>query len=304
MPNLAPPITTVEAARRLSRADRRRGGRRLHAADDLLSDRRRRPRRDRARVRGRRVDRRQALSGGRDDQQRQRRHRHPHHLSGARADGADRHGAVRPRRGDRPGRRRVRPRGGVHRARAVARWSRDFPALKIVFEHITTAEAVAVRREHRAECRGDDHSAAPASSTATRCSPAGSGPTLIACRSPSARSTGLRCAKRRLRARPNSSSAPTARRTRARPRKCACGCAGIFNAPFALESYATVFEEEGALDSFEAFASSERAAFLRAAAQRGDGDAGARRSRRSRTKSTAWCRSTPAQTLRWRMVAG
>jgi len=35
----------------------------------------------------------------------------------------------------------------------------------------------------------------------------------------------------------------------------ACGCAGIFNAPFALESYATVFEEEGALDKFEAFAS-------------------------------------------------
>jgi dihydroorotase len=34
-----------------------------------------------------------------------------------------------------------------------------------------------------------------------------------------------------------------------------CGCAGIFNAPFALESYATVFEEEGALDKFEAFAS-------------------------------------------------
>jgi dihydroorotase len=35
----------------------------------------------------------------------------------------------------------------------------------------------------------------------------------------------------------------------------ACGCAGIFNAPFALESYATVFEAEGALDRFEAFAS-------------------------------------------------
>jgi dihydroorotase len=35
----------------------------------------------------------------------------------------------------------------------------------------------------------------------------------------------------------------------------ACGCAGIFNAPFALESYAQVFEEEGALDRLEAFAS-------------------------------------------------
>jgi len=34
-----------------------------------------------------------------------------------------------------------------------------------------------------------------------------------------------------------------------------CGCAGIFNAPHALESYVSVFEEEGALDRFEAFAS-------------------------------------------------
>jgi dihydroorotase len=34
-----------------------------------------------------------------------------------------------------------------------------------------------------------------------------------------------------------------------------CGCAGIFNAPFALESYAAVFEEEGALDKLEGFAS-------------------------------------------------
>ncbi len=35
----------------------------------------------------------------------------------------------------------------------------------------------------------------------------------------------------------------------------ACGCAGIFNAPYALESYAAVFDEEGALDRLEAFAS-------------------------------------------------
>ena len=34
-----------------------------------------------------------------------------------------------------------------------------------------------------------------------------------------------------------------------------CGCAGIYNAPVALESYATVFEQEGALEKFEAFAS-------------------------------------------------
>ncbi|MGO1119137.1 dihydroorotase [Rhodovibrionaceae bacterium A322] len=35
----------------------------------------------------------------------------------------------------------------------------------------------------------------------------------------------------------------------------ACGCAGVFNAPYALESYAKVFDEEGALDKLEAFAS-------------------------------------------------
>ena len=35
----------------------------------------------------------------------------------------------------------------------------------------------------------------------------------------------------------------------------ACGCAGIFNAPYALESYAAVFDEEGALDRLEGFAS-------------------------------------------------
>lgn len=35
----------------------------------------------------------------------------------------------------------------------------------------------------------------------------------------------------------------------------ACGCAGIFNAPHAIESYAAVFEAEGALDQLEGFAS-------------------------------------------------
>lgn len=42
-----------------------------------------------------------------------------------------------------------------------------------------------------------------------------------------------------------------------------CGCAGIFNAPHALESYATVFEEEDALDRLEAFASLNGPTFYR-----------------------------------------
>ena len=41
----------------------------------------------------------------------------------------------------------------------------------------------------------------------------------------------------------------------------ACGCAGIFNAPFALESYLAVFEAERAVDTFEAFASEHGARF-------------------------------------------
>ncbi|MDQ2893867.1 MAG: dihydroorotase [Pseudomonadota bacterium] len=41
----------------------------------------------------------------------------------------------------------------------------------------------------------------------------------------------------------------------------ACGCAGVFNAPYALESYLQVFDEENALDRFEAFASDHGARF-------------------------------------------
>ena len=43
----------------------------------------------------------------------------------------------------------------------------------------------------------------------------------------------------------------------------ACGCAGIFSAPVAIESYAQTFEEEGALDKLEGFASEFGPAFYR-----------------------------------------
>jgi dihydroorotase len=42
-----------------------------------------------------------------------------------------------------------------------------------------------------------------------------------------------------------------------------CGCAGIFTAACALELYAEVFEQEGALDRFEAFAALNGPAFYR-----------------------------------------
>jgi len=38
-------------------------------------------------------------------------------------------------------------------------------------------------------------------------------------------------------------------------KECACGCAGVFNAPVAMQVYAQVFAEEGRLDRLEAFAS-------------------------------------------------
>ena len=48
----------------------------------------------------------------------------------------------------------------------------------------------------------------------------------------------------------------------ARPTKeTACGCAGIFNAPYAIESYALVFEQEKALERLEGFASEFGARF-------------------------------------------
>ncbi|GAB7541657.1 dihydroorotase [Cupriavidus sp. 8B] len=44
-------------------------------------------------------------------------------------------------------------------------------------------------------------------------------------------------------------------------KEAACGCAGIFSAPNALEAYLTVFDEEGALDRFAAFASENGSRF-------------------------------------------
>lgn len=46
-------------------------------------------------------------------------------------------------------------------------------------------------------------------------------------------------------------------------KEAACGCAGIFTAAAALEIYAAVFDEEGALDRFEAFAALNGPAFYR-----------------------------------------
>jgi dihydroorotase len=138
--------------------------------------------------------------------------------------------------------------------RVFSRIARDFPALKTVFEHITTAEAAAFVQE--------------------------SGPNVAATVTPhhlrinrNAMFEGgirphfycLPVAKREthrlaLRKAATSGSPKFFLGTDSAPhaigrKEAACGCAGLFNAPFAIESYAATFEEDGALDRLEAFAS-------------------------------------------------
>lgn len=146
--------------------------------------------------------------------------------------------------------------------RVLRRLVRDFPELRIVLEHITTREAAEFVRN--------------------------GGPTLAATITPqhliinrnALFAGGLRphayclpVAKReehRLAVRAaatsgspkfflGTDSAPHARHAK----ESGCGCAGIFNAPFALETYAGVFDEDGALDRFEAFASLNGPAFYK-----------------------------------------
>ena len=131
---------------------------------------------------------------------------------------------------------------------------RDFPALRVVLEHITTDDSVQFVRS--------------------------AGPQLAA----TITAHHLRIDRNALfegGLRPHAYCLPVAKRRRHRnslrkaaisgdpkfflgtdtaphlkhDKESACGCAGIFSAPVALESYAQTFEEEGALDRFEAFAS-------------------------------------------------
>jgi dihydroorotase len=132
--------------------------------------------------------------------------------------------------------------------------ARDFPALKIVFEHITTAEAVAFVEESGPNVAA---TVTPQHLIINRNALFDGGLRPHAYCLPVAKRERHRQAVRRAATSGSpkfflgTDSAPHA----AEKKEAACGCAGIFNAPFALEAYATVFEEEGALDRFEAFAS-------------------------------------------------
>jgi dihydroorotase len=131
---------------------------------------------------------------------------------------------------------------------------RRFPDLKIVFEHITTADAVAFV----------DSSGPLIGATITpqhlhinRNAMFAGGLQPHAYCLPVAKREVHRLALRRAATGGSTQyflgtdSAPHS----VAAKESACGCAGIFNAPFALESYAAVFDEESALDRLEAFAS-------------------------------------------------
>ena len=129
-----------------------------------------------------------------------------------------------------------------------------FPALKIVFEHATTADAVEF-----VESAGPQVAATitPQHLHINRNAMLVGGIRPHIYCLPVAKRERHRLALRRAATSGSrkfflgTDSAPHPRGAK----ESACGCAGIFNAPFALESYAAVFEAEGALDKLEGFAS-------------------------------------------------
>ena len=137
--------------------------------------------------------------------------------------------------------------------RILSRLVEDFPALKIVLEHITTADAVDFLRGRETVAA----TVTPQHLLMNRNALFAGGLRPHAYCLPVAKREKHRLAVRKAATSgdPNiflgTDSAPHARSAK----ESACGCAGIFNAPFALEIYASVFEAEGKLDRLEGFAS-------------------------------------------------
>jgi len=142
--------------------------------------------------------------------------------------------------------------------RVLSRLVSDFPELKIVLEHISTSDAVDFVSSGRVAA-----TITPQHLIISRNAMFAGGIRPHAYCLPVAKREEHRLAVRKaaVSGKPNiflgTDSAPHARHAK----ESACGCAGIFNAPYALESYATVFEEEDALDKLEAFASVNGARF-------------------------------------------
>ena len=144
--------------------------------------------------------------------------------------------------------------------RVLAPLTSDFPALKIVFEHITTADAADFVLNSGPNVAA---TVTPQHLIINRNAIFAGGLRPHAYCLPVAKREEHRLAVRKAATSGSpkfflgTDSAPHTREAK----ESACGCAGIFNAPFALESYATVFDEEGALNRFEAFASENGARF-------------------------------------------
>ena len=142
--------------------------------------------------------------------------------------------------------------------RVLTRLVSDFPELKIVLEHITTSDAVDFVSSGRVAA-----TITPQHLVINRNALFAGGIRPHTYCLPVAKREEHRLAVRRaaVSGKPNiflgTDSAPHTRHAK----ESACGCAGIFNAPFALETYATVFEEESALDKLEAFTSVNGARF-------------------------------------------
>lgn len=138
--------------------------------------------------------------------------------------------------------------------------TQDFPALKIVFEHITTQEAAEFVTDTSANI-GATITPHHLDFNRNAIFQGGIRPHFYCL--PIAKREKHRLALRKAATSGNSKfflgtdTAPHA----IGAKESACGCAGIFNAPHALESYIKTFEEEAALDKFEAFASLNGPAF-------------------------------------------
>ena len=138
--------------------------------------------------------------------------------------------------------------------------SRELPELKIAFEHVTTRQAVEF-----VESAGEKIAATitPQHLHINRNAMLVGGIRPHAYCLPVAKREEHRLALRKAATSDSSKfflgtdSAPHAKSAK----ESACGCAGIFNAPYALESYVTVFDQENALERFEAFASLNGPAF-------------------------------------------
>jgi dihydroorotase len=136
----------------------------------------------------------------------------------------------------------------------------ELPGLKVVFEHATTADAV-----NFVNAAGPNVAATitPQHLHLNRNAMLVGGIRPHAYCLPVAKREQHRLALRRAATSGNgkfflgTDTAPHLRQAK----EAACGCAGIFNAPFALESYLTVFDEDSALDRFEGFASEHGARF-------------------------------------------